>query len=114
MRRHKGLISDRSQALLIALGENIDVARKRRRLQIDTICTRAGITKQTYSRLKKGESGISVGVLMNVLSALDLEEMIGAVASPEHDEVGMTLERAQQPSRVREGVDVDGKLDPNW
>lgn len=113
MHRHIGFLSDRSQELLKTLGENIDLARKRRRLQVDTVCKRAGITGQTYQRLKKGEKGVSIGVLMNVLSALDMEEMIGAVAAPEQDLVGQAHERTQQPARVREGG-VDDELDPNW
>jgi transcriptional regulator with XRE-family HTH domain len=113
MHKHIGFLSDRSQELLKVLGENIDLARKRRRLQIDTLCKRAGITGQTYQRLKKGEKGVSMGVLMNVLSALDMEEMISVVAAPERDLVGQAHERTQHPVRVHEG-DSDDELDPNW
>lgn len=113
MHKHSGLLSDRSQQLLSMLGENIDLARKRRRLQVDTICKRAGITGQTYQRLKKGEKGVSLGVLMNVLSALDMEEMISTLAAPELDLTGLAHERALQPARVHEG-DSDGNLDPDW
>lgn len=113
MHKHTAFLSDRSQELLKRLGENIDLARKRRRLQVDTVCKRAGITGQTYQRLKKGEKGVSIGVLMNVLSALDMEEMISVVAAPENDLVGLAHERSLQPARVREG-DSDGKLDPDW
>lgn len=113
MHKHVGFLSDRSQELLKILGDNIDLARKRRRLQVDTVCKRAGITGQTYQRLKKGEKGVSIGVLMNVLSALDMEEMISAVAAPEKDLVGQAHERTQQPVRVHEGGS-DDELDPNW
>lgn len=113
MHKHAGLFSDRSQQLLHALGENIDLARKRRRLQVDTVCKRAGITGQTYQRLKKGEMGVSIGVLMNVLSALDLEEMVAALAAPELDLTGLAHERSLQPARVHEG-DANDSLDPDW
>ncbi|MEB0041878.1 MULTISPECIES: helix-turn-helix transcriptional regulator [unclassified Pseudomonas] len=113
MHKHSGFLSDRSQQLLKTLGENIDLARKRRRLQVDTICKRAGITGQTYQRLKKGEKGVSIGVLMNVLSALDMEEMISSVAGPSLDHIGLAHERSLQPVRVHEG-DANGNLDPDW
>lgn len=113
MHKYAGLLSDRSQQLLTSLGEHIDLARKRRRLQVDTVCKRAGITAQTWQRLKKGEKGVSLGVLMNVLSALDMEEMIAALAAPELDTTGLAHERSQQPTRIREG-DSDGILDSDW
>jgi hypothetical protein len=50
---------------------------------------------------------------MNVLSALDMEEMISALAAPELDLTGLAHERALQPARVHEG-DSDGNLDPDW
>jgi transcriptional regulator with XRE-family HTH domain len=111
----KGYVSDRSQELLTQLGQNIELARVRRRLKASTICSRAGISNQTYQRLKKGEAGISLGVLMNVLSALDLEEAMATIAAPHLDEVGMTLELAREPERVRtEGEGGNVQLEPDW
>lgn len=110
-----GYLSDRSTELIKQLGQNIETARVRRRIKASTLCSRAGITNQTYQRLKKGEPGISLGVLMNVLSALDLEEGIASVAAPHLDEVGMTLELAREPERVRiEGEGGNVQLDADW
>ncbi|MFJ7794427.1 helix-turn-helix domain-containing protein [Pseudomonas sp. NPDC096950] len=109
MRKHKGLMSEESISLLKRFGENIDLARVRRRLRISTVCGRAGISSQTYQRLKNGEEGVTLAVVMNVLSALDLESTFALVASPDTDEVGIAMERAAQPDRVSgngEGSDV--------
>lgn len=102
-RKHKGLVSEESLSILKSFGENVDLARVRRRLRITTICSRAGISSQTYQRLKNGEGGVTLAVVMNVLSALDLEVSFASVAAPESDEVGIALERAAQPRRVSGG-----------
>lgn len=101
MRRHKALLPETSISLLEQLGANIDLARKRRRLTIETLCSRAGITAQTYRRLTKGEPGLGIGVMAAVLSAMNIESDLALVASPSSDEVGISMEKAHQPRRIR-------------
>jgi len=101
MRKHKALLPDSTIALLEQVGANLDLARKRRRLTVETICSRAGITPQTYRRLAKGEAGLGIGVLAAVLSAMNLENDLALIASPSSDDVGIARERAQQPRRIR-------------
>ena len=110
---HIGYISERSDELMKGIGNGIEIARIRRRLKISTICSRAGITRQTYQRLRQGEAGVSLGVLMNVLSAMDLEEAMASIASPELDQVGITMSLAREPERIR----TEGEpnvLDADW
>jgi len=95
------------------IGNGIEVARIRRRLKISTICSRAGITRQTYQRLRQGEAGVSLGVLMNVLSAMDLEEGMASIASPELDQVGITMSLAREPERIRTEGEHD-VLEADW
>ncbi|NWD57161.1 helix-turn-helix transcriptional regulator [Pseudomonas veronii] len=110
---HKGYISERADELLKGIGSGIEIARQRRRLKISTICSRAGITRQTYQRLRQGEAGVSLGVLMNVLSALDLEEGMASIAAPELDQVGITMSLAREPDRIRiEGA--PNVLEADW
>lgn len=101
MRKHKALLPESAISLLEQLGANIDLARKRRRLTIETLCSRAGITPQTYRRLTKGEPGLGIGVMAAVLSAMNIESDLAQVASPSSDEVGITMEKAHQPRRIR-------------
>ncbi|TBU97188.1 hypothetical protein DNJ95_06540 [Stutzerimonas kirkiae] len=101
MQKHKSLLTDSTLALLTRLGANIELARKRRRLSVETICSRAGITAQTYRRLSKGEPGLGIGIMAAVLSAMNLEDDLALIASPSSDEVGISMERAHQPKRIR-------------
>ena len=104
-RKHKDLVSEESLSILKKFGEHLDLARVRRRLRITTVCSRAGISSQTYQRLKNGESGVTLAVVMNVLSALDLEASFTLVAAPESDVVGVAMERAALPRRVSGGAE---------
>lgn len=108
MQKHKGLIPGSIEQMLKQIGANIDLARKRRKLSVATVCSRTGITSQTYYRLANGESGVSMGVLGSVLSALDLESTLEGIAAPEADEVGLTMERSHQPKRIHEGEQGHG------
>lgn len=111
MQKHKSLLSARAVELLAEVGSNIDLARTRRRLTVKSVCNRAGITAQTYKRLIDGEAGVTLAVLLGVLSALDLEEDFATLASPALDKVGITLERAAKPARIRNGDDNGLEVD---
>lgn len=114
---HLNLMSDDGKQLLAKLAENVETARKRRGLKISTVCSRAGITGQTYQRLKQGNGSVTLAVLLNVLVALDLEDTLSHVADPDRDQVGLTLADRSLAAlkRVRkEGEGDERQLDPNW
>ncbi len=83
------------------LGSNIALARKRRRLSQAVLATKAGITRQTLSAVEAGELRVSLGTYLGVLWALGLDTGMNAVASPETDREGMTLESARLGQRMR-------------
>lgn len=83
------------------LGMNVRIARKRRRMLQGELAQKAGVSEKTIRRLEKGEDGVSMGNLLSVLWALGLLPTARALASPETDEHGKTLELARLPERVR-------------
>jgi len=83
------------------LGANIALARKRRRMSQAVLATKAGITRQTLGAVEAGELRVSLGVYLAVLWALGLESGINAVASPDADREGATLESARLGRRMR-------------
>lgn len=99
-------ISYQSRQTLSVLGANIDLARKRRKLRIKDVASRAGITEQTYQRLKKGDPGVGIGVLVSVLQVLNLADQLEQVAAPEQDETGLFLAKSEldQKKRIKLGV----------
>ena len=83
------------------LGFNIRTARKRRRLRQVELARRAGITVQTLRRVESGSLGTGIGAYLAALWAMGLESDIGALASPDTDVEGKTLEAAKRNKRVR-------------
>lgn len=86
------------------LGINVRIARKRRRMLQGELAQKAGVGEKTLRRLEKGDDGVSVGNVLSVLWALGLLPTAKALANPDKDEHGKTLELARLPERVREAA----------
>lgn len=86
------------------LGMNVRIARKRRRMLQGELAQKAGVGEKTIRRLEKGDEGVSMGNVLSVLWALGLLPTAKALANPETDDHGKTLERARLPERVRNAV----------
>jgi DNA-binding XRE family transcriptional regulator len=86
------------------LGINVRIARRRRRMHQAELALKAAVNDKTLRRLEKGDSGVSVGNVLSVLWALGLLPTAGALANPDTDEHGKTLELARLPRRIREAA----------
>ena len=84
-----------------ALGRRIRLARVRRKLSIAELAAKAGIDRNTLGALELGKPGVSIGACVTVLWALGLDQTLDAVANPDTDTHGRTLEAARLPKRVR-------------
>ena len=60
--------------ILQELGENIKLARKRRRLTTIQVSERAGIDRTTLYLIEKGTPSVSMGAYFNVLRVLGLQD----------------------------------------
>jgi len=58
------------------MGENIKLARKRRKLTTIQVAERANIGRNTLYLIEKGSSGVSLGAVFNVLLVLGLQDDI--------------------------------------
>ena len=79
--------------ILENLGENIKLARLRRRLSTQQISERADISRPTLSAIEKGKPTVSIGLYLQVLFVLGLAEDFLKVAS--EDELGRKLQDAK-------------------
>ena len=61
------------QERLTDIGENIRLARLRRRLSAEQISERAGITRTTLRGIERGDPSVSFGAYANVFFCLGLE-----------------------------------------
>jgi transcriptional regulator with XRE-family HTH domain len=85
--------------LLSALGERIRLARLRRKLAVDIVCERAGVSRMTLYRLEAGSPAVALGTLIRVLSVLSLENDLELIARD--DRLGRLLQDQKLPARRR-------------
>jgi len=74
------------------LGENLKLARLRRRLTTDQVCERAAISRTTLWQIEKGSPNVTMGAYAQVLFVLGLEKDLTKLGSD--DELGRRLQDA--------------------
>ena len=84
------VIFPKNKKILLELGENIKLARKRRGLTQTLISERTGLSRLTVRNIEKGDSGVSIGHYLVVLSVLGLTEDLLNVAKD--DKLGRKLQ----------------------
>lgn len=91
------------------LGENLRIARIRRRLTIEEVAQKIGTGPRAVMAAEKGKPSTTISVYAALLWAYDLLEPLGDLASPTKDEQGLMLAAAREKTRVRrsEGLDSD-------
>lgn len=83
------------------LGKDISDARRRRRITIELMAERAGLSQATISKIEKGDPTASMGAYSTVLFVLGLTEGLNELADASHDLTGRQLEEEKLPQRVR-------------
>jgi transcriptional regulator with XRE-family HTH domain len=74
MKPKKQVLFPKYQNLLDQLGENIKLARKRRKLTTVQVSERAGIDRTTLYEIEKGNPSVSLGAYFNTLRVLGLQD----------------------------------------
>ncbi|MBU2444663.1 MAG: helix-turn-helix domain-containing protein [Bacteroidetes bacterium] len=87
------MLSLKTRKILDRLGENMKLARLRRKLSAEQVAERADISRPTLLAIEKGSPGVSIGSYIQVLFVLGLAEDILVVASD--DELGRKLQDAK-------------------
>jgi transcriptional regulator with XRE-family HTH domain len=93
MSKRKQILLPKTTKMLSILGENIKLARLRRKYSTEQVAERAGISRPTLLSIEKGSATVSMGAYVQVLSVLGLEQDLLLVAKD--DELGRKLQDAQ-------------------
>lgn len=93
------------------LGARVRTARQRRDLTVAELAAKAGINRNTLTKLEQGSPGVSVGAWLTVLWALGLDQTLDAVAHPDTDAHGRALEASRMRRRVRKPRAVRSEYD---
>jgi len=86
-------LQHKAEKILRELGENIRLARLRRKLSTIQVTERAGIGRTTLYEIERGRPNVSIGNYTQVLSVLGLEEDLLNVAKD--DLLGRKLQDAK-------------------
>jgi transcriptional regulator with XRE-family HTH domain len=89
------------------LGDNIRTARLRRKLRLEDVAERMGISRFALSDVEKGKPTTSVVAYLGALWALGLLDQLEEVADPDRDEEGKILERSRAPRTARSRKTLD-------
>ncbi len=85
--------------ILTGMGENIKLARLRRKLSAEQVALRAGISRPTLVSIEKGVDTVSLGSYFMVLHVLRLDEDFLLLAKD--DELGRRLQDLQLLTKQR-------------
>ena len=91
MKRQNVIYPKAAQALK-ALGENLRLARKRRKITARMMSERANLSLMTLRSLERGEPHVSMANYMSVIACLGFQDDIAAVAA--NDKLGRDLQDA--------------------
>jgi len=94
---------------LAKLGADISAARRRRRIPTELMAERAFVSRNTITRVEKGDPRVSMGIYATVLFVLGLEEKVSDIADASTDRIGLDLEHERLPERVRMPRTTAGK-----
>ena len=93
-------LSPKTAEILEQMGEQIKLARLRRRLSTELVAERAGISRATLWNVEKGSPSVAIGIYAAVLHALgNMDSDFLLVAKD--DELGRTLQDLELPVRRR-------------
>ncbi|OBX25713.1 DNA-binding XRE family transcriptional regulator [Gelidibacter algens] len=92
MAKVKIVLLPKTRRIIDEMGENIKLARLRRKLSSEQVAERANISRPTLVSIEKGKPSVSMGSYLSVLQVLGLEKDFLIVAKD--DTLGRKLQDA--------------------
>lgn len=95
------LLPPPTRRALAKLGQDIATARRKRHFTVAMMVERMGVATNTYRRVEKGDPTVTMGAYAMALFVLGFGQVLGDVIDPKRDELGLQLDEARLPKRVR-------------
>jgi hypothetical protein len=95
------LLPPPTRRALAKLGLDLATARRKRHFTIAMMVERMGVATNTYRRVEKGDPTVAIGAYAMALFVLGFSTALGELVDPKRDDVGLQLEEARLPKRVR-------------
>jgi len=93
MVKRRSVLLPKSKRVLVELGENIRLARLRRKLSTEQVAERANMSRTTLYAIEKGMPNVSIGSYFSVLQVLGLEKDFLLIAKD--DQLGRKIQDAK-------------------
>lgn len=95
------LLPQPTRRALAKLGQDLATARRKRHFTVAMMVERMGVSTNTYRRVEQGDATVAMGAYAMALFVLGLGEAVGDLVDPKRDEIGLQLDEARLPKRVR-------------
>ena len=89
------------QRAILKLGNDLSLARRRRRISQESLALRIGASISTVKRMEKGDMRIPLHFIGRALYVFGELEKLNALLDSSRDEIGLTLADQQLPQRIR-------------
>lgn len=93
--------SPKAKSALERLGQDIRNARLRRSITVADLAVRAGTSPSSVARLERGDPGVAIGTLADILVVLGLLERLADLIDVRKDDLGLALATEHGPRRGR-------------
>ncbi len=82
------------------LGQNIQIARKRRKMSVSELAAKTDVSRQAITRVETGDPSVGISKVFNILNALGLLKGISEIVDPDLDR----SQAIREIKELREGV----------
>lgn len=93
--------SPKTKTALARLGQDIRSARLRRGIAVADLAVRSGTSASSITRLEKGDPGVGIGTLADILVVFGLVDRLADLIDIRKDDLGLALTNQQLPKRGR-------------
>lgn len=112
MKARNNILLPRAQKTLTTLGENIRLARLRRRYSMEQVAERADISRPTLHSIERGNPNVTIGAYVKVLAVLGIEQDIAEVAKDDIlgrkiQDAGLIIKERAPKINVRAKVKIE-------
>lgn len=84
-----------------SIGESINTWRKLRHLTMEQLAFKANVSRNTISRLEKGDPSVSFETVLNVANMLEILDQVIDAFDPYENDYGRMFADNELPKRVR-------------
>jgi transcriptional regulator with XRE-family HTH domain len=93
MAKEEIILLPKYRKILVGLGQNLRLARLRRKFSAQQVAQRANISRNTLHTIEKGSAGTSIGLYLQVMAVLGLENDFLLLGKD--DQLGRKLQDAE-------------------